>query len=166
MSIIINIFASIGFIFIIGVLIYYIYVYIKKKSDEQMIKNINPPGAYMQNTGIKCPDYWVNTGVDKDGNYICRNSFNIESNLKKSDGTPNNCNFNEMTFAKLPDGKTWEANNPNGMTSLTDKEKLNFLKRSIEGIASLSRCDWVTSCGPTSSIPGVWSGVNEICTSG
>ncbi len=83
-SIIINILAVIGLIVIISYLIYYLYQYLQQRTNLKIASEINPPGDYMQNTGIKCPDYWVNTGVDANGNYICKNSFNIDSNQPTS----------------------------------------------------------------------------------
>ena len=99
MSIFVNILAGIGFIFIIVTLIYYIYLYVKNKIEQRKNKEINPPLSYMQNTGIKCPDYWVNTGVDENGNYICRNSFNITS-VPKTNSFKNKCNANNLIFSK------------------------------------------------------------------
>jgi hypothetical protein len=111
----------------------------------------------MQKSGIQCPDYWVNTGVDGNNNYICKNSFNIPVNK-----TNNLCKSTEMNFTPIKDGYTWEYGNPNGITSLTDLDKYNFVKKSVAP-ASLSRCDWVNNCGPSTNVQGIWSGVNEIC---
>jgi hypothetical protein len=130
---------------------------------QKKINDINPPGSYMQNTGIKCPDYWVNTGVNTKGDYICKNSFNIETNSKLNP----KCNSNELIFAQVVDGMTWEMNNPNGYTSMTPADKHDFVKNYIaEGSENyMSRCDWIDQCGPSSSIQGVWSGVSDICNS-
>ena len=157
MSIVINILAAIGLLVIISYAIYYLYVYIKKIQTNNEISLINPPPNYMQNTGIRCPDYWVNTGVDSNGNYICKNSFNIQTN--------NNPNCpSQMNFTSIPSSATWEYNNPDGLTSLTDTDKYKFLKNSSVG-GSISRCDWVNQCGAASNVQGIWTGVNEICNS-
>ena len=152
MSVVINILAIIGTIFILSTLLYYIYKYTKERKIHHIIANKNPPDSYMQNTGLQCPDYWVNTGVDSTGKYICTNSFNIPSNSTSP------CNRSSVSFSPITSGKTWEYNNPNGLTTLTDKEKYDFLKNT-------GRCDWVNKCGPKTGTQGIWTGVNEICNS-
>jgi hypothetical protein len=125
---------------------------------------MNPPGPYMQNSGIKCPDYWVNTGIDANGNYICTNSFNVPSINPTTGVASGLCNPNTMTFTPVQKGHTWEMNNPNGLTSYSDLEKYNFLNNS-KASSSVTRCQWINNCGPSSNIQGIWSGVNEICNS-
>jgi hypothetical protein len=164
MSVFVNILAAIGLIFIISTLIYYIYIYVKNKIEQRKHKEINPPLSYMQNTGIKCPDYWVNTGVDENGNYICRNSFNITT-VPKTNSYKTKCNSNNLIFSKLPENTTWELNDPHGLTSLTDIEKYRFVSNNKpnDNENLLSRCEWINNCGPSTSVQGVWSGINEIC---
>jgi len=161
MSVVVNILAAIGLIVIIAYIVYYIYNYIKDMQTQQTISQMNPPGSYMQNTGILCPDYWVNTGIDANGNYICENTFNIQTNTNPS------CNSTQMMFSPVANGYTWDYGNPNGMTSLTDNDKYTFVEKSTaKGVAgAISRCSWVNSCGPSTTVQGIWSGVNEICNS-
>lgn len=159
MSVIVNILAAIGLIVIISYLVYYLYQYIVKMQSLKEAAQMNPPGNYMQNSGIKCPDYWVNTGVDNNGNYICENTFNIQTN--SSNGT---CNSSTMKFPPVTQGYTWDYGNPNGLTSLTDEQKYNFVLNT-SGTGSMTRCNWINSCGPSSTVQGVWSGVNELCNS-
>jgi hypothetical protein len=160
MSVIINILASIGLIVIISYLIYYAYEYAKYKSHLKTVSEINPPPTYMQNSGIKCPDYWENIGVDNKGNYICKNSFGLSSG--KNDGNSFCSNVqcydenNQTSFPSIKSKYTWEFGNPNGMTSLSDKEKYDFVNSS-------NRCKWLNCCGPSKNIQAVWSGVNETC---
>jgi len=159
-SVIINILAVIGFLVVISWLAYYSYGVVRKRIEYRIVANTNPPESYMQNSGIKCPDYWVNTGVDKDGNYICKNSFNIDS----VNPTNGKCNSSEMVFPPIQSGYTWESYDPNGLKSLSDKEKYDFLNGSkVEG--KPTRCSWINSCGPATSTQGIWTGVNEICNS-
>ena len=160
-SIIVNILAVIGLIIIISYIIYYIFNYIKNKNQKAIVKKINPPPSYMQNTGLKCPDYWVNTGIDDNGNFICKNSFNIETNNPKTGKFANKCNSEEMAFTPVDDGFTWDYNNPN-LKTLDDADKYSFLATSAVS-NSLSRCDWINNCGPSNNIQGVWTGVNEVC---
>ncbi len=158
MSVVINILASIGLIVIISYIVYSLYKYISNLQTQNAISQIYPPPDYMQNTGIMCPDYWVNTGVDSNGNYICKNTFTIP--------TTNNggCDANQLKFDPIKSGYTWEYNNANGLTSMTDDEKYAFLNDKGTN-ASISRCDWINKCGPAKNVQGIWSGVNEICNS-
>ena len=158
-QIVVNILAAFGLIVILGYLIYLLYKYVKDQKNKIVISSINPPGDYMQNSGIKCPDYWVNTGNDNK-NYICKNSFNIQTNTDDS----NHCNSDSLTFSQIPHGYTWEYGNPNGLTSLTDRQRYDFVNSKKDG--SISRCDWINKCGPISSVQGTWSGVNEVCNAG
>jgi hypothetical protein len=164
MSVVVTIFAAIGLVVVIVYLIYYLYVYIKHRVEQKILSEQNPPGPYMQNSGIKCPDYWVNSGLDSNGNYKCHNSFNVSSVNPSTGSYAGKCNSSDMTFLKVKDGYTWESNNPNGLTSYTDKEKYDFLHSPADA-NTISRCDWINYCGPSSSIQGIWSGVNEICNS-
>lgn len=158
MSVIVNILALIGLIVIISYIVYYLYKYFTKIQIQQTQSQINPPGSYMQNTGLMCPDYWVNVGVDSNNNFICKNKYNIAVNNNSS------CNPNEMSFTSVPSGYTWEFGNPNNLTTMSDLEQYNFLnKSSVNG--SISRCEWINKCGPNNTTQGVWQGVNEICNS-
>ena len=152
-SIIINILAFIGVIFIVVIIIFYIYKYYQKKNHQKIISDIFPPSDYMQNSGIKCPDYWVNVGIDKDGKYICENKFNVSvkpnSNFKCND--TNNRTYFEPTDSK----KTWEYGDPNGLKTYTEKEKSDFVNK--------DRCSWINNCGPEEGVHAVWTGVEDIC---
>ena len=161
-SIVVTILAAIGLIVIIAYLVYYLIQYMKHRNNQKIIADMNPPGSYMQNSGIKCPDYWVNTGIDANGNYICKNSFNIQSHNPTTGTYAGKCNADQMTFTSVASGNTWEYGNPNGLTSLSDNDKYNFVTGSAV-TGSLSRCQWLNNCGPSSNIQGIWTGVNEIC---
>lgn len=161
MSAVVTVLAAIGLIVVISYLIYYLYEFIKYKMDQKVSDDVNPPNNYMQNSGIKCPDYWVNTGIDINGNYKCHNSFNIETVNPTSGSYAGKCNPVDMVFPEIDSGYTWEYGDPNGLTSYTDQEKYDFLNKSVDG--SLTRCQWINYCGPSTNVQGIWSGVNEIC---
>jgi hypothetical protein len=161
-SIIVNILATIALIIIMSYSIYYVYNYFIKKQNQYIASITNPPGPYMQNSGIKCPDYWINTGIDSNGNNICKNSFNIETINPIAGNLTEKCNSDQLTFTPTSNGYTWEMNNPNGLTSYSDEEKYNFLNTSSVD-NSLTRCQWINNCGPSPNVQGIWSGVNEIC---
>lgn len=155
-EILVSILAIIGFFIIISWVIYFLYTLIKKRAMISAASKINPPSDYMQSSGIKCPDYWVNVGVDKKGSYICKNSFNIKTNNNPK------CNSEIATFAPMRPGYTWEYGNPNGLTTLTPDQKYDFLNEAkIPG--GLTRCDWINRCGSRHNLQGIWQGVNEIC---
>lgn len=157
MSFIINICAVVAILIFLYYAYYFIRNYFVRLKNRRIASLTNPPGDYMQNTGIQCPDYWVNTGVDQNGNYICKNSFNIQTN--------NSCNSEIIKFPSiqsLPVASTWEYGNPNGLQTLTQDQKYAFLNTNVNN--NLSRCDWVQKCGPGQNIMGTWQGVNEICT--
>ena len=162
MSVIVNILAAIGLVVLIVYLVYYLYIYIQKKNQQRINSNIYPPQEYMQQTGIKCPDYWTNNGIDSNGNYICTNPFNIASV-----NTNTNCNSQKMLFAPLKTGYTLEYDNPNGLTSYNETDKYNFVSNDIPvGVTNgISRCTWINSCGASNNIQGIWSGVQNICNS-
>jgi hypothetical protein len=160
-SIVVNILAGLAVLIIICYIIKYLWDLYKHRKDLKINSQINPPGSYMQNSGIKCPDYWVNTGVDPDGNYKCHNSFNIETVNPTSGSYAGKCNPVDMRFPHIDSGYTWEYGDPDGLTSYTDQEKYDFLNKSVGN--SISRCQWINYCGPSTNVQGIWSGVNEIC---
>lgn len=162
MSLIINILAAIGLFILIVYAIYYLKELINKKINGMKAMAQNPPSSYMQSSGIKCPDYWVNTGIDKNGNFICKNSFNIQTSNPTTGQYKGKCNPEAMTFTPIQPGYTWEGGNPNGLTSYTNDQKYTFLDTS-SGTNAMTRCAWINNCGPTPNVQGIWQGVNELC---
>jgi hypothetical protein len=161
-SILLTIFAIIGIIIIATIFLYWLYKNYKQLEKARTIEKINPPGQYMQNSGIKCPDYWVNTSVDSRGNYVCKNSFNVESINPKTGSNAGKCNPNELVFPPVESGYTWDYYSANGLTPYTGSDRYNFLNKKANP-NSLTRCDWINNCGPSPNIQGIWSGVNQIC---
>lgn len=165
-SIAINILAIVGVLVIISYIVYYLWKYLQHKTKQEMMSKISPPDDYMQQTGIKCPDYWVNTSSDA-STYTCQNVNNIpivESSKKPTGFTCNSGGI--VKFDAIANGKTWEHGNPNGLKSLTNKERNDFVKGSV-ATGTVSRCDWIKYCGvyndDTSANPAVWLGVNDVC---
>jgi hypothetical protein len=153
MSVVISILAAIGLMVIISYVVYYLYKYYKNIQIKQTIAEMNPPDNYMQTIGLQCPDYWVNTGIDSNGNYTCKNQFNV----------PSTCSGGDLSFMSIPSKNTWEYGNPNNLNSMSDYDKYTFLNN--KGTGSYSRCDWVNKCGSDPNTQGIWQGVNEICSS-
>ncbi len=167
MSAVINVFASIGLITILVIIIYYIWKYIDKLNKDKEIAQTRPSTAYMESIGIKCPDYWTLLGSDNNGNYICRDDKNLMALYGKNkdskcitnisftkDGT-NQSYKNSILFSKLEDGKKWEK--------MSNEEKIDFMKLNVDKY--YSRADWIKKCGPQVgkgvSTQAVWSGLNK-----
>lgn len=168
-EIIINILAIIGLIILISYLISYLYNYFKQRAANTLNAQTNPPLVYMQQTGLRCPDYWVNTGVDSNGNYICKNSYNLDVKKNSSSECSNvSCYSNDSdkttNFIPLPSGYTWELGNPSGLTSYTNTERYDFVNKTGTG-ASNSRCDWIKCCGPNNDNDAIWQGISKTCNS-
>ena len=74
---IVEFFIYLCIIILIVYLINYIITLYKQRAANTANQKINPPPSYMQNSGIKCPDYFSNIGIDKES-YNCSNrDFNI-----------------------------------------------------------------------------------------
>lgn len=155
----INLLAIIGLLILLSYFVSYLIEYFKKRSAEAANKKIMPPPAYIQNNGIRCPDYLSSVGADTNM-YKCSNR---DFNITTVGGTKCFSNTEKQTveFPVLPSGKTWEFGNPNGLTTMTDKEKWDFVRTKIEG--NPSRCDWINNCGPAEGVKGVWQGIDRVC---
>lgn len=161
-SFLVNFLAILGFIIIISYFISYLIEYFKKVSADAANKQINPPLAYMQNNGIRCPDYLSNTATTPNA-YTCSNrDFNI--NVNQDTCSFKNTNNQLLDFPIIPPGKTWELGNPGGLKSLTNKEKWDFVRTKADSEDSMSRCDWIKKCGSKKGIDAVWQGVNKLCS--
>ena len=155
----VNFLAIIGLLILLSYAISYLIEYFKKRSAEAANKKIMPPPAYMQNSGIKCPDYLSSVGGDKKM-YMCSNrDFNI--NTRGGSKCFSNTENQTVEFPILPDGKTWEFGNPSGLKTMTDKERWDFVRTNVEG--NPTRCDWINNCGSADGVKGVWQGVERIC---
>lgn len=170
MSAVINVFASIGLVAILVVIIYYIWKYIDQLSKEKEIAQTRPSATYMQAVGVKCPDYWTYLDTDANGNYVCRddkelmNKYRKNKNTKcvstisyRKDNKPYSFS-NSMIFSKLDDAKKWGK--------MSDDEKIDFMKLNVDSKKYFSRAEWIKNCGPTIgnnglSTSSVWSGLNK-----
>lgn len=154
--------AIIGFIIILSYLISYLYSYYKTRAANTANKKINPPPAYMQNSGTKCPDYFSHAST-ANNNYICSNrDFNL--NVQNDPKCYSNADEKIINFPELPNGKTWEFGNPDGLTTMTAQERYDWANSSANNNV-YSRCDWIKNCGPSSGVKGVWQGIERICNS-
>jgi len=155
--------AVIGFLIILSYLISYLHSYYQSRIASQANKKINPPPSYMQNNGVKCPDYFVNTAT-LGNNYVCSNrDFNL--NVRKNSNIKCYSNNEQkiVEFPKIPDGKTWEFGNPDGLSTMTHEERYNFVNEKNQD--GTSRCDWIKGCGASENVNGVWQGIQRVCNS-
>lgn len=146
MGIIGGILAFIGLIIVLW-FFYWLYFHELNKSKKNVqINRRRPSDKYMENVGLKCPDYWVYTGDDQEGNYMCKNTFNIDVKTPKDNYQCFDPNTNIKTFSII---KKWE----------------NKSKEERKDLAS-TRCKWIQNCGaaeiPTSK--AVWLGVDQYCS--
>ncbi len=162
MSAVINVFASIGLVAILVVIIYYIWKYIDQLNKETQIYQTRPSAAYMQAIGIKCPDYWTYTGTDANGNYICRDDKNLMKIYGKNKNAKcviydKNRKANITYFSKLDDDKKWDI--------MSDDQRIDFMKKKVDAKKYYSRAEWIKTCGPEIgkgvSTQAVWSGLNK-----
>ena len=121
-----------------------------KKAKEASQKIEWPPKDYMQDIGSKCPDYWSYVGVDKEGNPICENKFNIP--VAKSQCMTNSIPGykNVMSFTKIP---KWPIKKGNIDSQIGDGNGTDYSKA----------CNWIRNCGPTSTTSASWVGMNDMC---
>ncbi len=167
-----NVFASIGLVAILVVIIYYIWKYIDQLNKEAQIYQTRPSDAYMQAIGIKCPDYWSYLDTDASGNYVCRddkdlmgkNKYNKFNDKKcrttisySKDGKPTTTYQNSIIFSKLDDDKKWDT--------MSDDQRIDFMKKNADPKKYYSRAEWIKKCGPEIgkgvSSQAVWSGLNK-----
>ena len=154
--------AIIGLIIILSYLISYLYSYYKERAANTANRKINPPPSYMQNSGVKCPDYFSHPSSGSES-YNCSNrDFNL--NVQNDPKCYSNSDNKIIEFPKLPDGKTWEYGDPDGLTSMSAQERYDWVNTSnSENV--YSRCDWIKNCGPSNGVKGVWQGIERICNS-
>ena len=57
----------------------------------------------MNNVGLKSPDYWVHTGDNQSGNYICKNTFSVAVNPDNTcyDNSNSQSPTSVKTFSKI-----------------------------------------------------------------
>lgn len=137
----VSIFALVGVIALVGLLLYYLAKWIKTWKAPQEPRF--PSDNYMRTIGSKCPDFWVYKGTQKkeDGKYynVCENTFNVLVGSGCTD----------------KDGKAYFT-------------PINWDKFSKSSYGNSDRCNWIRKCGPgvengqTNSWAS-WIGIAEHC---
>ena len=116
-NIVLWIFAIIGIIAIIYLVIVYITTSASKSSSTT---DSFPPNSFMTTSGLNCPDYWIKV-ADSNGKVHCRNAYGLPLKNKTCD--------NSAKFSTIK-SSTW--------TGSEDKAKLSGVKE---------RCKWLKECG-------------------
>ena len=133
MSLVTNILAVLG---IVAIILLVVYLY--KKYEDKDAKTSNtpayPPADYMKEIGSVCPDLWKLDSIDNHGNSVCRNDEKVPTAGRDCEAT---ARFEAIT--------TWPIDNKN-------------LSKTLK-----SRCDWIEKCGPTSTMPAAWTGIDNLC---
>lgn len=148
-DIVVWIFAGIGLIGLIGVMLYYIAKAIKEyKPPEQ---SIWPDASYMEKIGAQCPTGWVYSGQARNGQNICKNYYNVDVQNESKCYSPS-LSDKIKYFDNIKD---WEKcqNDPGNCKPLKE------------------RCNWIKDCGPTPLMQGddvsspyaSWIGVSNKC---
>jgi hypothetical protein len=156
MSIIVNILATLGLIGILVVVIYYIWKYIDKMNKNAAIAKERPTPTYMEQVGLKCPDYWVYKDNDANGNYICEDSNKLMVQYDKNkDAKCVNSTTNQVVFSKFDSKTPW--------AEMNDEERIKFTASKVG--SGYSRAEWIKKCGPNVgrgvSTRAIWSGLEK-----
>ncbi len=127
------------FIILFILLITYSVLLNKSKDNSRGMGKKMPPIDYMIMEGVKCPDYWVYMGDDRNGNHICKNQYNIPIANSSS----------RMCYSD-PQNKIMRF-------------RIANMNRSgnMDPRAARQRCDFVSNCGPTTNSTASWLGINS-----
>ena len=127
------------FIILFVLLITYSILLNQSKENSRGMGKKMPPIDYMIMEGVKCPDYWVYMGDDKNGNNICKNQYNIPVANSSSSKCYSDAQNNVMKFKKA---------------NMDHSGNMN-------PVAAKQRCDFVSTCGPTTASTASWWGINS-----
>ncbi len=158
MSAVLNVLAIIGLVAILVVVIYYIWNYISKMNKDASIAKERPTPTYMEQTGLKCPDYWMLSGLDGNGNYICEDKKELMKQYGKNSASAkcySDVSGKKMVFSKFDNKTHW--------VDMSDEDKIKFAATKVN--TNYSRSEWIKNCGPNVgngvSTRAVWSGLDK-----
>ena len=120
LDIILWIFAVVGIIAVIYLVIVYITNLINSSSSSTTNADSYPPNSYMVKTGLNCPDYWIKV-ASSDGKVHCRNTYGLPMEETSCE--------NVQSFSEI-DGNNW----------ITSEDR-----STIPGVSE--RCGWLNKCG-------------------
>ena len=156
-----TIFATIGFVFIILYSFWFIMNRMNEKQDNVVTNNI--PANYMQEVGVRCPDYYINN-MNNNTISSCKNSYNLNQSMDGS-GNSTNPNCPNVTCYDNVNNKTVLFDKINNWDTMNDTERSDAVNRKVDG--TLSRCDWIRCCGPklgTKYTQQPWVEIQNYCT--
>ena len=163
----VTVFASIGLVFVIMYVFWYIMNRIKQSNENVTTNEIS--ANYMNQIGLRCPDYYVNTENNGDIN-TCKNSYNLDHNIDvegESDSNDPRCS-NIKCYHDLNE-KTVNFQKINNWQDLNNDERINALKDDGKNMDNVTnRCDWIKCCGVSvgnSSTSQPWLEINDYCNS-
>jgi hypothetical protein len=157
MSLFVNGLAILGIIFIL-VLVIVIIVRIVKYQNKQTILSLQRPTPdYMQNIGMKCPDYWYLNNTDSNYYYCTKtNDNNYKVPAKSLNPNCSKISCTDSTgiakFTVLPSSQKW--------VTMSDSDKKSFVNKSDS--SAISRCNWIKCCGQNKK-SAVWLGIANQC---
>ena len=164
----VTVFAAIGLVFVIMYVFWYIMNKIKNATDNVTTNDISP--NYMQEIGLRCPDYYVNTLNDNNMS-TCKNSYNLDQGINSESGESkqddsrcanvkcyHDIENKTVNFQDIPDWK-----------DLNDDDRIKALKNDGKNIDNVTnRCDYIKCCGVAfggSSTSQPWLEINDYCDS-
>ena len=138
-----TIFATIGLLFVILYVFWYIMNKIKTSQDNVTTNNI--PTNYMQQVGLNCPDYYINTLNDNQKN-SCKNSYNLNQSIDNNGLSSNpKCSNVKCYEDGYGDEQVVNFDVINNWEDLNDDERKEAVNKKTNG--TISRCDWINCCG-------------------
>ncbi len=153
MDALIKVMAFIGFVVIIIYLIYRFWNYFIFINNKRKNASIRPPLEYMNNIGIKCPDYWTYKGISANGNYICENTFDLP--FTKNNTQCYTDSTSKITeFGALSDSQNWQ--------DMSEDDRKNFIKTS-KAAGDITNTNNENRCAFTQNCQSVWLGVQNQC---
>ena len=163
----ITVFAAIGLVFVIMYVFWYIMNKIKDATDNVTTNNISP--NYMQEIGLRCPDYYVNT-LNNNEMSTCKNSYNLDQNIDSESGDSNSSSSNCANVKCYHDieNKTVNFQDISNWKDLDDNQRIDALKNDGKMDNTTNRCDWIKCCGVAvggSSTSQPWLEISDYCDS-
>lgn len=169
----VTVFAAIGLVFVVMYVFWYIMNKIKTSNDNYTTNDIST--NYMNNIGLHCPNYYINTLNDNNTN-TCQNSYNLNQNINQDNGLSNStkdgCNAVQCYHDASNKIVNFEA--IKNWDSMNDDERINALKydgKNNDGTTKdnvSNRCDWIKCCGAAvgnSNTYQPWLEVQNYCDS-
>lgn len=158
----VTIFASIGFVFVILYVFWFISKKYKNMKDNGTTNEISV--NYMNNIGARCPDYYININNDENVN-SCKNSYNLDQNIDDEGGS----NVSSGTCSNVQcysdyANKIVEFDVIDNWGSMTDDERKKAIKTNVNG--TTDRCSWIKCCGVSvgsSNTYQPWLEIQDYC---